>query len=853
MDALQLVLAAEAGLPHGWCLLWKTPLIWLHVVSDGLIALAYFAIPVALVYFVRKRQDVAFGWRFWLIGLFIFAGGTTHLLTIWTVWQPVYGLEGAVKGLTAAASVATAVVLMSLLPKALALQSPTHLIAANHRRQRELTEPQAAEAALRARVSQQAMVAELGQRALASADVDTLLNHAAGLVVEALDVDFCEILELQPDGQAFRLRAGAGWKSGSMGYAPIANGPQSQAGYTLLAGGPVVVEDLRTEARFTCPPRLHDHGVVSCISVIIQGRDLPFGVLGAHTVQQRRFTSDDINSLQAVAHVLALALERTHTEHEVRQLTREQAARAAAEAAQGRLALLADVSLALAASLEYEVTLEKITRLAVPSLADWCMVDILDPDGSLRRLPVAHADPTKAEAASRLQACPPGVDTSDGRNRVLRTGQSELTPEFSPERATMEAHDPAQLDLMRTLGRCSSMIVPLMARGQILGVMTLIAAESGRRYTPTDLPLAEELARRCAVALDNARLYQESQVACRDKDESLALLDSLLTSAPVGIAFFDRELRCVRINTALAAIIGLPMEAHLGRTPEELLPPLGSVLESLHGPILDMAEPIVNVDVSGETQAAGGQPQHWLVSCYPVRLPEGLLLGLGIVVIDITERRLMEERLQMSLQEKEVLLKEIHHRVKNNLQIISSLLDLQADTLSDPQVRTLFEDSQQRIQAMALIHESLYQSDDLAHIDAAQYIGRLCARLGQAYGPLTERVSIKVQAEEIRLEVQTAIACGLILQELLSNGLKYAFPDGRSGEIHIMLRLAPEQQAVLTVRDTGVGLPEELDFHTADSLGLQLVCLLTEQLRGTMALERNGGTQWVLTFPIAGV
>jgi PAS domain S-box-containing protein len=682
-------------------------------------------------------------------------------------------------------------------------------------------------------------------------DVDTLLNNTIALATQALQVEFGEVLELQNDGRTFRLRAGIGWKPGSIGREMETASEESRAGYTLSADGPIIANDLRTETRFTIPPLLREHGVMSGMSIGIRTRDGPFGVLGVHTAQQRTFTQDDLHSLQSMADVLALALDRCHMEDQARQLIREQAARVAAEAAQARLAFLEDVSLALATSLEYETTLEKLPRLAIPFLADWCMVDLLDADGSLRRLPVAHTDPAKAEVAQRLQAYPLDPESSPRQSQVIRSGQSALVLEPSPELLTGANRDTEPLGPLRSPDNCSSMIVPLVARGQTLGVITLITVRASRSYTPADLSLAEALAHRCAVALDNARLLQEARAAIRDKAESLAFLDTLLATAPVGMGFFDQGLRYVRVNEALAAINGFPIEDHLGHTPFDLNPQLTPVLEPLRRRVLEAGEPVVNVEVSGETPAAPGQRRHWLVSYYPVQA-QGKVLGVGTVVVDITERQHVEERLHASLHEKEVLLKEIHHRVKNNLQIVSSLLDLQADALPDPQVRTVFEDSQQRIQAMALIHESLYQSEDLAHIDAASYIQRLCARLSQAHHLVAERVAVTVRADAVRLDVQMAIACGLILQELISNGYKHAFPDGRTGEIHITLEVGPGQQATLTVRDTGVGFPEGLDFRTTDSLGLQLVCLLTEQLQGTLTLTRREGTEWALTFPLAG-
>jgi two-component sensor histidine kinase len=226
--------------------------------------------------------------------------------------------------------------------------------------------------------------------------------------------------------------------------------------------------------------------------------------------------------------------------------------------------------------------------------------------------------------------------------------------------------------------------------------------------------------------------------------------------------------------------------------------------------------------------------------------------------IDIAQRQQIEQelrnsqaRLQAALQEKEVLLAEVYHRIKNNLQIISSLLDLQADMVSDPQVRALFEDSQQRIQAVAILHESLSQANNIARIPAAQYIHRLSTQVFQAYAPPGDRITLSIQADPIWIAVQSAVPCGLLVNELLSNSLKYAFPGDQGGEITISLRAAPEGQMVLIVRDTGIGFPADVDFRHTDSLGLQLVCLLTAQLGGTIELERVPSTQWTLRFPMS--
>jgi two-component sensor histidine kinase len=219
--------------------------------------------------------------------------------------------------------------------------------------------------------------------------------------------------------------------------------------------------------------------------------------------------------------------------------------------------------------------------------------------------------------------------------------------------------------------------------------------------------------------------------------------------------------------------------------------------------------------------------------------------------LDLSERRRLEAHLRASLQEKEVLLKEVHHRVKNNLQVVASLLAMQADTIEDLALRTLFEDSQQRIQSIALIHEILYQAGEVgAHVNAAEYLTRLSQRLFEAYRSPGDRHTLRVQVEPVRLAVPTAVPCGLLITELITNSFKHAFPDGLVGEIHVTLRQDPPGTCVLTVGDTGVGLPDGLDTRATGSLGWPLVRLLTEQLRGTIELESHGGTTVTITFPL---
>jgi two-component sensor histidine kinase/HAMP domain-containing protein/sensor domain CHASE-containing protein len=209
---------------------------------------------------------------------------------------------------------------------------------------------------------------------------------------------------------------------------------------------------------------------------------------------------------------------------------------------------------------------------------------------------------------------------------------------------------------------------------------------------------------------------------------------------------------------------------------------------------------------------------------------------------ELEQREQIEKQVRATLQEKEILLKEIHHRVKNNMQVMSSLLHLQSNYIEDTHDIEMLRESQHRIQSMALVHEQLYQSPDLTGIDANNYVNDLITNLFRSYGQVARQITIDLQVDDLLLDVDTAIPCGLILNELVSNAIKHGFPNGRSGEIHVGLKGRDNRLIELLVRDNGVGISEDTDLAQIKSLGLQLVSSLSRQLDGTVEIIRDGGT-----------
>jgi len=236
------------------------------------------------------------------------------------------------------------------------------------------------------------------------------------------------------------------------------------------------------------------------------------------------------------------------------------------------------------------------------------------------------------------------------------------------------------------------------------------------------------------------------------------------------------------------------------------------------------------------------------ITTSPIKDKTGKITGASTIARDITRRKKAEEQVRASLKEKEVLLREIHHRIKNNLQVISSLLSLQSRYIKDKQIFEMLKESRNRVKSMALIHEKLYQSKDLTRVNFTEYIRDLTADLFRSYRVNPNAITLKIDVSNVLLKVDTAIPSGLIISELVSNSLKYAFPEDRKGEIHIDFCSDNDNKFTLMVSDNGIGFPKNLDFRNTESLGLQLVITLTDQLEGTIELNRSEGTKFRIMF-----
>jgi PAS domain S-box-containing protein len=637
-------------------------------------------------------------------------------------------------------------------------------------------------------------VYELSTAAERAATVEAVCEHALDALERALGANRASLL-LCDDG-VMRFKA---WRRLSEAYRQRVEGHSPWPAHERYPK-PVLIDNVGHADLGPLRQVVLREGIraLAFIPLVTQGR-----LLGKFTVYfdtPHRFTAREVQLAQTIAGHIAHALERQRAEEALRHLNCE-----------------------LERRLHEMQTLFNVIPIGI-GVAE---------DAVCRRIRVnprfAEFLGIPPEANASLSALP------EERPTLFRVEQGgrELPPEELPMQYAaahgVDVHD-VELDVVHQDGR----------------VLKLLCQAS---------PLFDEAGkvRGCVGAFlgITARQRAEEALYCQSQ-----LTKTITDNAASALFMIDTQGRGTFVNPAGERMTGYTSDDIIGQVLHDLIHhtrPDGTPYPMAECPI-DRALPEHIVIRGHEDVFLRKDGTFFPVRCAasPI-IRHGVAIGTVIEVQDITEQKQAEQQLSAALAAKEVLLREIHHRVKNNLQVICSLLSLQSGTIQDAVLRELFQESERRIHAMALVHETLYQAAGLAHFSLGRYLQTLSAQLIDAFGIDTHRIALTLEVEDIPLPLDAAMPCGLILNELLSNALKHAFPDGRRGDVALMLKALPHGHATLRVCDTGVGFPNGLDFRHADSLGLQLVCALAEQLRGTLTMERDGGTAFTLTFLLPDV
>jgi PAS domain S-box-containing protein len=353
---------------------------------------------------------------------------------------------------------------------------------------------------------------------------------------------------------------------------------------------------------------------------------------------------------------------------------------------------------------------------------------------------------------------------------------------------------------------------------------------------------------------------KKTEIALRESEERFR---TIVETAAEGIWELDSDFRITYANRRMTELLGYSREEMIGK-------PFAAFIDRQEIPDaifrMERQQQGITDHFERKFRRKDGSLLCTFASVTPVFDCNGAFRGSFSMFSDITDRKRIEEelvslnrvleqrvhertaQLTNALKDREILLREVHHRVKNNLQIIISLLNLQARYITDEKTLAAIRESQNRIRAMALVHERLYCSEEISSITFRDYVTFLVSSLFRFYGVDTRRVSPVISMEDLPIEIDMAIPLGLIMTELVSNSLKYAFPEGRKGEIHILGRREDDHSYRFIVRDNGVGIPQTVDWKNPDSLGLRLVHSLVTQLNGTIELDRSGGTTFSLVI-----
>jgi PAS domain S-box-containing protein len=596
---------------------------------------------------------------------------------------------------------------------------------------------------------------------------------------------------------------------------------EGAAGTVAETGEPLLIDDYRTWSKRAAAFE-QDQPFHAVLSVPMVWKGQVIGVIHVLDTEERRFRQDDLELLGLFASHAAIAVENTRLFNSLQAELAERG-RLEAEIEQRRLYLES----LLASAPDAIVTLDSRHKIA-----EW--------NPGAERLFGYTADEVRGRDLDELVTGPEGPTREQAMSFTRKVLAGEPVPATEVIRYRKDG-SPVHVIVAGS---------PIVMAGELLGVMAT--------YTDLgELKSAEEALRRSEARYRS--LFEDSPISLWEEDWSKvkAYVDDLrsrgvrdlasyLEDHPEEVQRFPDWVKVLDVNRASLQLYGAASK-------EELIAGLGQVLGpaavSAHADsLLAIAEGRTHFEHEIVNHTLSGERKLMQVTVQVMPGYEGTWEKVLVSLVDVTERELTEAALHASLQEKEMLLREVHHRVKNTLQIVSSLLYLQSEKAGEGSARDVLQNSRNQVRSMALVHEKLYRSEDLARVDFGEYVGSLRTSLLQTYGTASRGIEVKVDVDAVLLDVDLATPCGLIINELVSNALKHAFTGREEGEVGIGF-YADGDQYVLTVRDDGIGLSEGVDLQEAQSLGLQVVGSLVEQLKGTVQVDRHAGSRFTITFP----
>ena len=394
-----------------------------------------------------------------------------------------------------------------------------------------------------------------------------------------------------------------------------------------------------------------------------------------------------------------------------------------------------------------------------------------------------------------------------------------------------------------------ALFVPIIDGREVIGLLGV--ANRATDFSERDRTMLETIARHVGPIL-HARLERDEKELERSRVES-ELRDSERRYRAIVEQQTELVLRLTRdgtitfVNDALCTYSGMSREALIGESFRRFVSEKMADQTEWHLAKLTPAAPVGENEI--EWQAPDGSVRYIAWINHALYDDGGSFIEYQAVGRDVTDRRRAEEELREALAEKEILLREIHHRVKNNMAVISSLLNLQSDGVADAVAIDVLRSMRDRIRTMALVHDQLYRSGDFANVDLAAYIGSVTDALYQAHSSRADNVAIRTEVADVTMEIDDAIPCGLILSELISNAFKHAFPGDRRGEILVVLEETPEGAIELVVKDDGVGSSTNDALRGRSGFGLEMVVLLVKQLGGAIEFSCREGMEAIVRFP----